>query len=65
MPITKATYVDAEGEPYAIYHTRTNPPDKRRDAALAGAVTHSWTHDLDEQSTCVACTEGKLPPEIK
>jgi hypothetical protein len=63
--ITKTEHtVDDEGRIVRerIYHRAGN---MTVDGALRRDEKYSWTHPVDEQKTCVACTKGTIPPEVK
>ena len=61
MVITKTeTKVDNEGNiiPLRVYH-RAGTIEGRKDEKYV------WTHKMEEVETCLACTSGTIPPEVR
>jgi hypothetical protein len=64
MTIKTAVELHKDGT-RVVYHERIAPADKRRDAALAGRVTHAWTHEDTKaaRAACVTCQGHDVVPK--
>lgn len=60
--VTTAVFVDRDGvTKTGVHHTggTFTAPDGRKHAR------YSWEHTYAERKKCVACTEGRVPDDIK